>query len=91
MLAGYLQNGEACIMKHATRLWKSKLDEEGIRYKLVNFVHDEWQTEVEGGRDVAEFVAATQRDAIRDIAVQFGLRCPFAGASSIGVNWRDTH
>jgi len=91
MLAGYLQNGEACIMKHALRLWKSILDKENIKYKLVNFVHDEWQTEVWGGLDVAEFVASTQRDAIRIVGEQFNLRCPFSGSSAIGQNWRDTH
>jgi DNA polymerase-1 len=47
MLSGYLQNGEAVIMKHATRIWISQARDEGIPFWWVNFVHDEWQTETE--------------------------------------------
>lgn len=46
MLAGYLQNGEACVMKHANRLWRNEAKKLGILFSQVDFVHDEWQTEV---------------------------------------------
>ncbi len=47
MLSGYLQNGEAVIMKHATRIWIEEARKEGIPFWWVNWVHDEWQTETE--------------------------------------------
>jgi DNA polymerase-1 len=45
-LAGYLQNGEVTVMKHAMKIWHPKLRSMGIPFSLVNFVHDEWQTQV---------------------------------------------
>ena len=48
VLGGYLQNGEACIMKHANLKWRKDLRNEGIPFKQVNFIHDEWQTVCEG-------------------------------------------
>lgn len=91
MLAGYLQNGEACIMKHANILWRKELRDLGIPFKQVNFVHDEWQTEVPGEKELAIEVGRIQADAIRRTAESFGLRCPFAGNSQIGLNWYETH
>ena len=89
MLAGYLQNAEACIMKHANILWRNRLDEMGIYYRQVNFVHDEWQTECHP--EHAELVAQVQRQAITDTGVALGMRCPLAGSSNIGANWMETH
>mgnify|MGYP000667985746 CR=1 FL=1 len=106
MLSGYLQNGEQVIMKHATRRWMLRADEEGIPYWWVNYVHDEWQTETEddGGlerNDKGVWVACSgsyparlgylQRDAIRAVGEQFGLFCPLAGESKYGYNWLETH
>lgn len=89
MLAGYLQNAEACIMKHANILWRDRLDAMGIYYRQVNFVHDEWQTECHP--EHAELVAQVQRQAITDTGVALGMRCPLAGSSNIGANWMETH
>lgn len=47
MLSGYLQNGEAVIMKHAAVKWLREAKAEGLPYWWVNFVHDEYQTEAE--------------------------------------------
>jgi hypothetical protein len=100
MLAGYLQNGESCIMKHANLLWREKLTKEGIPFRQVNFVHDEWQTEVPDDFDLALHVAQTQADAIREVGEMFELNCPMAGSYkgdhgingySIGYNWYQTH
>src|SRR5690606_13580316 len=41
MLVGYLQNGEAVIMKGACREWQQILDKEKIPYRLVTWPHDE--------------------------------------------------
>ncbi len=107
MLAGYLQNGEACIMKHANVSWRKELDGLNLScadcsssresmdtkdlYKQVNFVHDEWQTEVRGTKDFAERVGRLQADSIKRTGESFGLRCPMAGQYVVGKNWLETH
>lgn len=91
MLAGYLQCGEAVIMKWANRLWRDRLLKEKIWFKQVNFVHDEWQTEVEDCRETAEYVARVQRESIRQAGEELELFCRLDGSSVIGRNWRETH
>lgn len=91
MLACMLQNAEAVIMKHACLEWRNELRKLGIPFKLVNFVHDEWQTEVRGDRAVCELVGEYQTRAIRNMGERFGLRCPLQGNYSIGKDWRETH
>lgn len=91
MLAGYLQNGEAVIMKLANVLWRERADEAGLNYKQVNFVHDEWQTEVIGPKCDAELMGKIQRQAIVDAGEMLGVLCPLAGSTNIGKNWYDTH
>lgn len=99
-LAGYLQAGEAIIMKEATRIWSHELREEIKAGKVVpvNFVHDEWQTEIHASYDLALHCARTQADAIRIAGERFNLRCPMAGSIlnghgkiAIGSNWLETH
>jgi DNA polymerase I - 3''-5'' exonuclease and polymerase domains len=97
-LAGYLQNGEAVIMKRAVQIWYPKLIKEKVPFWWVNFVHDEWQTETINDMDVAKYIAETQADAIRQVGVDLKLRCPMAGSIlnahgrlAIGDNWMVTH
>lgn len=97
-LAGYLQNGEAIIMKRAVQLWKPKLEKEGVPFWPVNFVHDEWQIETVRDMEVAKYVATTVADAIRQVGLDLNLNCPFAGSIlnghgklAISDNWMDTH
>ena len=89
MLAGYLQNGEACIMKHGLIEWSEQADKEKLDYLLVNFVHDEWDTEVEP--DQADYLAQLQADSIRHMGEKFKLNCPMAGSIKRGKNWYDVH
>ena len=89
MLAGYLQNGEAIIMKWAMRLWYNKLKKEGVPFKLVDFVHDEWQTESE--EKYAEYIKRVQIWAIEKAGLDLGVKCALAGSGDIGLNWRETH
>jgi hypothetical protein len=98
MLAGYLQNGESVIMKRANILWRRKLEAEGIPYKQVNFVHDEWQTEVDDNMDTALMVARIQADSLRQVGIDLNLNCPLAGSfinshelPAIGRSWAETH
>jgi DNA polymerase-1 len=98
MLAGYLQNGEAIVMKKANLIWRKNLRAEGINFKQVNFVHDEWQTEIIGTYDDALKAAKIQADSIREAGVLLKLRCPLEGSFlnshkqlAIGRTWADTH
>ena len=90
-LAGMLQNGESTIMKWATRQWIKDARAEGIKFKLVTWPHDEWQTEVYGGMDVAKRLGEIQRKSIETVGVELGLMCPLAGSTDIGKSWFDTH
>jgi DNA polymerase I-like protein with 3'-5' exonuclease and polymerase domains len=98
-MSGYLQNGEAVVMKHATLRWYKVLRERGIEFKLVNMVHDEWQTECKEDWNDALIIAHEQADSLRWVGEQFKLKCPLAGSYwsedlkdyTIGKNWKVTH
>jgi DNA polymerase-1 len=103
-LAGYLQNGEAVIMKRAVQIWYPKLKAEKVPFWWVNFVHDEYQTETVEDYEIAKYVATTQADAIRQVGSDLGLNCPMAGSVlsdhgtlidgrkwAIGKDWMVTH
>lgn len=92
MLAGYLQNGEAIIMKLANIKWRAELKAMGFSFKQVNFVHDEWQTELPTlDESLAKEIGRIQADAIRWAGEDLGVRCPLAGSFSVGTNWYKTH
>jgi DNA polymerase-1 len=87
MLAGYLQNGEATIMKHANVLWRKNVTRP---YKQVDFVHDEWQTECNTEED-ANWIGLQQAIAIADVGQKLNLFCPLTGRYEIGRTWASTH
>lgn len=91
MLAGYLQNGESIIMKKANTLWRERLRKEKIWFKQVDFVHDEWQTELEDELTIVKTVASIQIQSIIDAGEYYKLNCPLDGSSSVGYNWYETH
>ena len=96
-MSGYLQNGEAVVMKMATLKWIHLLDE--LDAKLVNFVHDEWQTECPNNVDIALQIAKLQADSLREVGEELNLKCPLAGSYwnddlndyTIHTNWSLTH
>ena len=103
-MSGYLQNGEAIVMKLATLEWYNRLnllrsDYPKLNWKLVNLVHDEWQTEVNNNMDLALLVAKEQSDSLRVVGERLKLKCPLAGSYwnddhqdyTIGTNWYQTH
>jgi len=90
VLAGYLQNGESLVMKYANLLWRRWADLDDLDYKQVNFVHDEWQTEVYTMED-ADYLGKLQRNAIVRVGEELGVKCALAGESKIGRNWKETH
>lgn len=91
VLAGHLQCNESIIMKHAEREWRKELEKLGIRYRLVNDVHDEWQTEVCGTEEEARMVGKVQSDALSDTGLLLGCMCPISGSYKLGHTWFDTH
>lgn len=91
MLAGYLQNGEAIIMKRGCIWWHNFLHREHTDFKFVNFVHDEWQTEVPDNDEIARRVVEIQTEAIRRQGDELHLNCPLAGSGVWGRNWLETH
>lgn len=96
-MSGYLQNGEAVVMKMATLKWWPSLSK--LNAKLVNFVHDEWQTECPNNIEVALHIAKTQADSLRLVGEELKLKCPLAGSYwnddlndyTIATNWSRTH
>jgi len=96
-MSGYLQNGEAVIMKHATLLWDERLKQKGIDFKLVDMVHDEWQTECPNDMGIALAIAEEQCQALEEVGRRLKLRCPLKGSYgefpkyTIGNNWKVTH
>lgn len=96
-LAGYLQNGEVCVMKHGMKIWYPRLRQEGVPFKIVNFVHDEWQTEVPD-YETGKYVGLVQAEALKLAGERLNLRCPMAGSVlsghgglAIGKTWLETH
>lgn len=98
MLAGYLQNGEAVIMKMACLWWHKMLRVNWLLdtdWRFVNFVHDEWQTEIIDDQEIVELIAHYQVNSFQTVGEQLGLKCKLAGEAK-GVDtpaycWKDTH
>ena len=96
-MSGYLQNGEAVVMKMSTLKWVDMLSQKDAI--LVNFVHDEWQTEGPNNVSVMQEILKTQADSLRETGEELGLNCPLAGSYwnddlkdyTIGTNWSVTH
>lgn len=89
MLAGYLQNGEACVQKYSTLLWRRELKAMGIPFWHLDIVHDETQTE--SLLEYAEIIGKVQRDAITKTGIELGVKCPLTGTTQIGYNWAESH
>lgn len=91
MLAGYLQNMESIIMKKAALKWTEQAVSEGIKFKLVNYVHDEYQVEVNSGYDDAVRLGELMVQSFKDVGEELDLFCPLDGEYRIGSNWTQTH
>lgn len=96
-MSGHLQNGEVVCMKLATLKWHHKLA--GMDSMLVNFVHDEWQTECPNNVGTALEIARMKADSLREVGEDLKLNCPLAGSYwndddkdyTIATNWSKTH
>lgn len=96
-MSGYLQNGEAVVMKTATLRWWQKLEDYDAR--LVNFVHDEWQVECPNNLEIALKIASMMASSLEETGKDLNLLCPLAGSYwnddlkdyTIDTNWSKTH
>lgn len=91
VLAGYLQNGEQLIMKTAALIWRQELRKLQIPFWMVDFVHDEWQTETEDDDKIAQKVIEVQAQSIVQAGLNLNMNCPLAGQGKMGYNWSETH
>lgn len=97
-MSGYLQNGEAVVMKSATLKWHGIL-KSSYNSWLVNFVHDEWQVETPNDIKISLQVAKIMADSLKAAGEELELKCPLAGSYwnddakdyTIGTNWSVTH
>lgn len=95
-MSGYLQNGEAIIIKRAAVHFVPLLPPS---VKLVNIVHDEYQLEAPNNMDLAISVATIVSDAIAYAGEYYHLKCPQKGSYwsedlndyTIATNWAYTH
>lgn len=91
MLAGYLQNGEATVMKHANIKWRKDLEKSQIWFRQVNLIHDEFQTETRGSKEEAQAVGRVQEASIEWAGNTLNCRCPLSGKATVGKNWYENH
>lgn len=96
-LAAHLQSGEKIIMAKAAQNWIRMLKGLEDYYKLVNWVHDEWQTEVKDEKTYAfgylpDYVATIQIGGLESAGRQLNMNLVITGGKpKIGDNWAETH
>ena len=90
-LAGILQSAESILMKHTLLRWTSEARKQGFNFKLVGFIHDEYQTEVIGTKEEAEELGKLQAECMLEVGQELGFRIPTPGSYDVGKNWLDTH
>ncbi len=90
MLAGYLQNGEAVAMKRWIREWRSMAHKESLWFRMVDFVHDEVQVEVNTEEDGKRLILI-QQEAMKKVSDELKLFCPLTVSGDIGYSWATTH
>jgi len=84
-----LQSAGAIIMKKAMKLYHEDLWRQGIKFKQVCFIHDEYI--VECRPEDAQKVGEAMVNAIKQAGELFNLRCPLAGEYHVGKNWGEVH
>jgi DNA polymerase-1 len=96
-MSGYLQNGEALIIKTAAVLASPQLKQHDSFF--VDIVHDEYQIETPNDMKIALQVADIIDKAIVEAGIILGCKCPMKGSYynedhkdyTIGTNWYQTH
>lgn len=92
MLSGYLQAGEASIMKLAVRIAVDEMITDLLlkeKPKLINMVHDEMIFLCH--KDDAEKVRKITEYAIAKAGEELKLNCPMKGEGKVGNDWLEVH
>lgn len=84
-----LQGCGAIIMKYAQVKLQKQLEDLGIPHKFLLNIHDEFQ--ITTPEEHGEAVGRMAVQAITDVGVDLGFRCPLSGAYSVGSSWKETH
>jgi DNA polymerase-1 len=90
-LAGILQNGESVLMKHTMLNFHKAARAELINFKLVTFVHDEYQVEVIGTKEEAAHLGGLIADTMLKTGEDLGFLIPTPGQFKVGKDWYETH
>lgn len=103
-MSGYLQNGEAVVVKQTVLKACDKLNAYQKQFphfdwKLVDIVHDEIQVEVNNDFELALVTAETFAQSFKEVGEELNLNCPLSGSYwnedlkdyTIGTNWAVTH
>ncbi len=88
-LNSLLQGGGSIVMKKALVLLDMNAKDEGLDYKFVANIHDEWQVEVKN--EHAEDFGKLAVQALKDAGNYFNMNCPLDGEYKIGEDWSETH
>lgn len=91
MLSGYLQNGEAVIMKTAWTIADKILKARKLPFKWVNLVHDEYIVITDNSYECTSRVWDVLKFSIKEAGRRLNLNCPMAGSGSFGVTWAEVH
>lgn len=91
MVAGYLQCGEAVVVKRAVIKSLEHFKKIKIPAEVVNIVHDEMQFEVPDDQDIIKYVGDYSSKMITQAGIDFGIVCPLAGEWKQGYNWLESH
>ena len=94
VMSGYLQNGEAIVVKRTVLKTLDNLRSVEAFKKsglLVDVVHDEVIFEVKNDYTLAEKVRDTFCETIAEVGIELGLKCPLAGDGHIGLTWAEIH
>lgn len=92
ILVYMLQSDEAIMMSAAYNLLHKRLASKykwGIDYKIVGFMHDEFQIECRPA--IADTVGEIAAKCIVDAGKFYDIACPHKGEYEIGKNWFETH
>ena len=84
-----LQGAGAIFMKQALVLLDKWAKCQGIDYKFVANIHDEWQVEIK--EDQAELFGEMAVKSMIESGKLLNIRCPMTGEYKIGGDWSATH
>lgn len=90
-MSGYLQNGEAIVVKRSVLKSLERLRLDALKAILVNVVHDEVVFEIANNMELGYKVRGIFCECIEQVGKDLGLRCPLAGSGDVGLNWKEIH